>query len=41
VAISVRMLGSIIATSDRCGKPECRCHRPCQLSHGPPFPAHL
>ena len=27
--------GSITATSGRCGKPNCRCHRPNQPGHGP------
>ena len=27
--------GSISATSGRCGKPNCRCHRPNQPPHGP------
>jgi hypothetical protein len=27
--------GSITATSGRCGKPNCRCHRPHQPGHGP------
>ncbi|HEY6371096.1 MAG TPA: DUF6788 family protein [Candidatus Sulfotelmatobacter sp.] len=27
--------GSITATSGRCGKPNCRCHQPNQLPHGP------
>jgi len=27
--------GSITATSGRCGKPSCRCHRPGQPVHGP------
>ena len=27
--------GSITATSGRCGKPNCRCHRPDQPPHGP------
>lgn len=27
--------GSISATSGRCGKPNCRCHRPNQPGHGP------
>ena len=26
---------SITATSGRCGKPNCRCHRPNQPGHGP------
>src|ERR1700680_1955192 len=29
--------GSITGTSGRCGKPECRCHRPGQPGHGPNF----
>ena len=29
--------GSITATSGRCGKPECHCHRPGQPGHGPNF----
>jgi hypothetical protein len=29
--------GSVTATSGRCGKPECRCHQPGQLGHGPNF----
>src|SRR6266849_4090299 len=29
--------GSITATSGRCGKPECHCHQPGQLGHGPNF----
>ncbi len=27
--------GSITPTSGRCGKPNCRCHRPGQPGHGP------
>ena len=27
--------GSITTTSGRCGKPNCRCHRPHQPVHGP------
>jgi hypothetical protein len=27
--------GSISNTSGRCGKPNCRCHRPGQAGHGP------
>jgi len=27
--------GSITTTSGRCGKPDCRCHRPNQPPHGP------
>ena len=27
--------GSITSTSGRCGKPNCRCHRPNQPPHGP------
>jgi hypothetical protein len=27
--------GSITSISGRCGKPECRCHRPGELGHGP------
>jgi len=27
--------GSITNTSGRCGKPDCRCHRPGQPGHGP------
>jgi hypothetical protein len=27
--------GSITGTSGRCGKPECRCHRPGESGHGP------
>ena len=27
--------GSITTTSGRCGKPNCRCHRPNQPGHGP------
>lgn len=27
--------GSITNTSGRCGKPNCRCHRPGQSGHGP------
>ena len=27
--------GSITVTSGRCGKPNCRCHRPNQPPHGP------
>ena len=27
--------GSISTTSGRCGKPNCRCHRPNQPEHGP------
>ena len=27
--------GSITSTSGRCGKSNCRCHRPGQLGHGP------
>lgn len=27
--------GSITAISGRCGKPNCRCHRPHQPEHGP------
>src|SRR2546429_5273729 len=30
-------LGSITATSGRCGKPECHCHQPGQPGHGPNF----
>ena len=29
--------GSITSTSGRCGKPECRCHRPDEPGHGPNF----
>jgi len=29
--------GSIISTSGRCGKPDCRCHQPGQSGHGPNF----
>lgn len=29
--------GSITAVSGRCGKPNCRCHRPGQPAHGPNF----
>jgi hypothetical protein len=29
--------GSITAISGRCGKPNCRCHEPGQLGHGPNF----
>lgn len=29
--------GSISGTSGKCGKPECRCHRPGQPGHGPHF----
>lgn len=29
--------GSITATSGRCGKPQCRCHRPGQPGHGPNY----
>lgn len=27
--------GSISSTAGRCGKPNCRCHRPGQAAHGP------
>jgi hypothetical protein len=27
--------GSVTATSGRCGKPSCHCHRPGQPAHGP------
>ncbi len=27
--------GSISSTAGRCGKPNCRCHRPGQPGHGP------
>ena len=27
--------GSLSSTSGRCGKPNCRCHRPGQPGHGP------
>ena len=27
--------GSITSTTGRCGKPNCRCHRPNELPHGP------
>lgn len=27
--------GSITGTSGRCGKPDCRCHRPGEPGHGP------
>src|SRR5437763_15408552 len=27
--------GSVTNTSGRCGKPDCRCHRPGQPGHGP------
>ena len=27
--------GSITSTTGRCGKPNCRCHRPNQPGHGP------
>lgn len=29
--------GSITAIHGRCGKPNCRCHQPGQLGHGPNF----
>ena len=29
--------GSVTAVSGRCGKPNCRCHRPGQPPHGPNF----
>jgi hypothetical protein len=29
--------GSLTSTSGRCGKPDCHCHRPGQLGHGPNF----
>ena len=29
--------GSITTTSGRCGKPNCRCHRPNQPGHGPTY----
>lgn len=29
--------GSISAISGRCGKPNCRCHKPGQPAHGPNF----
>lgn len=29
--------GSITAIRGRCGKPNCHCHRPGQLGHGPNF----
>ena len=29
--------GSITAISGRCGKPECRCHQPGQMGHGPNY----
>jgi hypothetical protein len=29
--------GSVSSTSGRCGKPDCRCHRPGQPGHGPNF----
>lgn len=29
--------GSVTAISGRCGKPDCRCHRPNQPGHGPNF----
>ena len=29
--------GSITAIRGRCGKPNCRCHRPGQPGHGPNF----
>jgi hypothetical protein len=29
--------GSITAIQGRCGKPNCRCHRPGQPGHGPNF----
>jgi hypothetical protein len=29
--------GSITAINGRCGKPNCRCHRPGQPGHGPNF----
>ncbi len=29
--------GSITAINGRCGKPNCRCHQPGQLGHGPNF----
>jgi hypothetical protein len=29
--------GSITAIQGRCGKPNCRCHQPGQLGHGPNF----
>lgn len=29
--------GCVSATSGRCGKPGCRCHRPGEPAHGPNF----
>jgi hypothetical protein len=29
--------GSITAITGRCGKPDCRCHKPGQPAHGPNF----
>ncbi len=29
--------GSITSITARCGKPNCRCHRPGQAGHGPNF----
>ena len=29
--------GSITAITGRCGKPDCRCHRPGQPGHGPNY----
>ena len=29
--------GSVTVISGRCGKPDCRCHRPNQPGHGPNF----
>jgi hypothetical protein len=29
--------GSITAINGRCGKPNCHCHQPNQLGHGPNF----
>jgi hypothetical protein len=29
--------GSITAINGRCGKPNCHCHQPDQLGHGPNF----
>ena len=29
--------GSVTAINGRCGKPNCRCHQPGQLGHGPNF----
>jgi hypothetical protein len=29
--------GSITAISGRCGKPQCHCHQPGQMGHGPNY----